>query len=80
MESEELWMELHVLHQHGWTVSALARHFEINRRTVNRQLEAERPRRYPDRATVVPAHRGAAGPRRAAPRDVSDVAHHRPAS
>jgi transposase len=54
MESEELWMELHVLHQHGWTVSALARHFKINRRTVNRQLEAERPRRYPDRAPLYP--------------------------
>jgi hypothetical protein len=34
VESEELWMELHVLHQHGWSVSALARHFKLNRRTV----------------------------------------------
>jgi hypothetical protein len=35
-------------------VSALARHFKINRRTVNRQLEAERPRGYPDRAPLYP--------------------------
>ena len=33
-------MELHVLHQHGWSVSALARHFNVNRRTVARELEA----------------------------------------
>lgn len=54
MESEELWMELHVLHQHGWSVSALARHFNLNRRTVARQLEAECPRGYPDRASLYP--------------------------
>ncbi|MHB8719432.1 MAG: hypothetical protein ACYDAC_11160 [Candidatus Dormibacteria bacterium] len=47
-------MELHVLHQHGWTVSALARHFKINRRTVTRQLETERPQGYPDRAPLYP--------------------------
>ena len=41
MESEELWMEQHVLHQHGWSVSALARHFKLNRRTVRRELDAE---------------------------------------
>ena len=50
MESEELWMELHVLHQHGWSVSALARHFNLNRRTVRRERAAARPRRYPERA------------------------------
>lgn len=54
MESGELWMELHVLHQHGWSISALARHFRLNRRTVRRQLEAERPRRYPTRAPLHP--------------------------
>ncbi|MEO8898457.1 MAG: IS21 family transposase [Candidatus Dormibacter sp.] len=46
-------MELHVLHQHGWSVSALARHFKINRRTVARELEVGRPRAYPHRA---PSH------------------------
>jgi transposase len=50
VECEELWMELHVLHQHGWSVSALARHFKLNRRTVRRQLAADRPRGYPERA------------------------------
>lgn len=53
MESEELWMELHVLHQHGWSISALARHFNLNRRTVRRELAAEHPRGYPQR---VPTH------------------------
>lgn len=52
MESEEFWMDLHVLHQHGWSVSALARHFNLNRRTVRRQLAAERPRGYPERAPL----------------------------
>jgi transposase len=50
VESEELWMELHVLHQHGWSVSALARHFKLNRRTVRWELDAGRPRGYPQRA------------------------------
>ncbi len=47
-------MELHVLHQHGWSVSALARHFHLNRRTVRRELEAGRPRGYPQREPVHP--------------------------
>lgn len=38
MESEELWMELHVVHLHGWSASALARHFKLNQRTVTREL------------------------------------------
>lgn len=50
MESEELWMELHVQHQHGWVVNAVARHFNLNRRMVRRQLAAEQPKRYPERA------------------------------
>lgn len=43
-------MELHVLHRHGWSLSALAREFGLNRRTVKREVEAEVPRRYPERA------------------------------
>jgi len=54
VESEELWMELRVLHQHGWSVSALARHFKLNRRTVTRELRAERPPGYPPRAPLHP--------------------------
>ena len=43
-------MELHVLHRHGWSISALAREFGLNRRTVKREVEAEGPRRYPQRS------------------------------
>ena len=43
-------MELHVLHRHGWSLSALAREFGLNWRTVKREVEAEGPRRYPERA------------------------------
>jgi transposase len=39
-------MELKVLHQHGWTVAALAREFGLNWRTVKRELSSDRPRRY----------------------------------
>jgi hypothetical protein len=43
-------MELHVLRRYGWTLSALAREFGLNRRTVKREIEAEGPRHYPERA------------------------------
>ena len=43
-------MELHALHKHGWTISALAREFGLNWRTVKRELESPEPRRYPERA------------------------------
>lgn len=43
-------MELHALHRHGWSLSALAREFGLNRRTVTREVVAEGPRRYPVRA------------------------------
>jgi transposase len=43
-------MELHVLHKHGWSISRLAREFGLNRRTVKREIEAEGPRRYRERA------------------------------
>ena len=42
-------MELHVLHQHGWSINALAREFGLNWRTVKREVESPGPRRYPDR-------------------------------
>ena len=42
-------MELHVLHRHGWSLSALAREFGLNWRTVKREVEAEGPRGYPER-------------------------------
>ena len=43
-------MELHVLHRHGWTSSALAREFGLNWRTVKRELTSPAPRRYASRA------------------------------
>ena len=50
MKSGAIWMELHVLHKHGWTISALAREFGLNWRTVKRELESGEPRRYSERA------------------------------
>ena len=50
MQSEETWMELRVLHQHGWSISALAREFGLSRNTVRREIESPAPRRYPERA------------------------------
>lgn len=40
-------MELHVLHQHGWSISALAREFGLNWRTVKREVTSPAPRHYP---------------------------------
>jgi transposase len=42
-------MELHVLHQHGWSISALAREFGLNWRTVKREITSQTPRHYPER-------------------------------
>ena len=53
MESEETWMELHVLHRHGWSIRALAREFGLNWRTVRRYATAPAPPGYPPR--VCPA-------------------------
>jgi transposase len=39
-------MELHVLHQHGWSISALAREFGLNWRTVKREVTSHAPRHY----------------------------------
>ena len=50
MQSGETWMELRVLHQHGWSISALAREFGLSRNTVRREVESPEPRRYPVRA------------------------------
>ena len=43
-------MELKVLHQHGWSISELAREFGLNWRTVKREVMSDGPRHYPDRA------------------------------
>lgn len=50
MQSGETSMELKALYQHGWSISALAREFGLNRRTVKRELESESARHYAQRA------------------------------
>jgi transposase len=39
-------MSLKVLRCHGWSITALAKEFGLNWRTVKRELESEAPRRY----------------------------------
>jgi transposase len=46
MQSEEVSMTLKVLHQHGWSISAMAREFGLNWRTVKRSVEREGPLFY----------------------------------
>jgi transposase len=42
-------MEIKVLHDHGWSISQLAREFGLSRTTVRRELESAEPRRYAPR-------------------------------
>ena len=49
MQCEEVGMSLRVLRSHGWSIAALAQEFRLNWRTVKREVEAEEPRRYPER-------------------------------
>ena len=58
MQSEDTWMELHVLHRHGWTIAALAREFGLNWRTAKRYAAAGEPPRY--RPRLRPAELSAA--------------------
>lgn len=39
MQSEGIHMELKVLHQHGWSISQLAREFGLNWRKVESHLK-----------------------------------------
>ena len=50
MQSEEVSMSLRVLRSHGWSISALAREFGLNWRTVKREVESPQPRVYGPRA------------------------------
>ncbi len=50
MQSEEIWMELHVLHRHGWSIAALAREFGLNWRTARRYASAPARPAYRPRA------------------------------
>ena len=58
MQSEDTWMELHVLHRHGWSIAALAREFGLNWRTARRYANAGEPPRY--RPRIRPAELSAA--------------------
>jgi transposase len=51
-------MELHVLHAHGWSITALAREFGLNWRTARRYALASEPPRY--RPRLRPAELSAA--------------------
>jgi transposase len=46
MQSEEVSMSLKVLRCHGWSITALAKEFGLNWRTVKRELESEGRRHY----------------------------------
>lgn len=50
MFSEEIWMELRALHRHGWSIAALAREFNLNRRTVARYVSSDEPATYGPRS------------------------------
>jgi transposase len=50
LQSEDVWMELHVLHRHGWSIAALAREFGLDWRTAKRYAAAPSPPRYRPRA------------------------------
>jgi transposase len=43
-------MEIKVLHDHGWSISQLAREFGLCRETIRRELASEEARHYPQRA------------------------------
>jgi transposase len=50
LQSEETWMELHVLHRHGWSIAALAREFGLDWRTARRYATTDEAPRYRPRA------------------------------
>jgi transposase len=50
MQSEGIQMEIKVLHQHGWSISALAREFGLSWNTVKRVITSPEPRHYAPRS------------------------------
>ena len=54
MQSEEVFVTLKVLHQHGWSISAMAREFDLNWRTVKRHLVSDSPPIYGPRPKLYP--------------------------
>jgi hypothetical protein len=51
LQSEGIWIELKVLHQHGWSISQIAREFDLNWRTVKSEMTIDGPRHYPERVS-----------------------------
>lgn len=49
MFNEETWMDLRALHRQGWSIAALAREFNLNRRTVARYVDASEAPAYAGR-------------------------------
>ncbi|GAC1529158.1 MAG: IS21-like element IS100 family transposase [Chloroflexota bacterium] len=49
MQSEGIQMEMKVLHDHGWSISRLAREYGLSWNTVKREIASSSPRRYPQR-------------------------------
>lgn len=49
MFNEEIWMDLRALHRQGWSIAALAREFNLNRRTVARYVDAPEAPTYAGR-------------------------------
>jgi len=41
MFDQEIWMELRALHHQGWSIAALGREFNLNRRTIARYVAAD---------------------------------------
>lgn len=53
MQSEGIWMKVKVVHQPGWSISALAREFDLSWRTVKREVTTDGPRQYPERGREI---------------------------
>lgn len=49
MFSKVIWMDLRALHRQGWSIAALAREFNLNRRTVARYVDAPEAPSYASR-------------------------------
>jgi transposase len=52
LQSGAIHMEIGTLYRHGWTISALAREFQLSRTTIREEVRSEEQRRY--RARVRP--------------------------
>lgn len=56
MQSEGIQMELKVLHDHGRSISRLAREYRLSWNTVKREIANPTPRRYSQSAKPTAPH------------------------